>query len=496
MNSESSAGIRKGAILDGKYRVERIIGAGGMGEVYEATHTLIGRTVAIKTLHASFVQNESVLQRFQREAQLAGSIGHDNICEVTDVGTTEDGSPYLVMPLLRGAALAEIITAKPRLSIARLIDIVCQTLSALEAAHKAQIVHRDLKPDNIFITKIGDRDDFVKLLDFGISKVLDQDSVLSLTRTGTVLGTPYYMSPEQAKGSKDVDSRGDIYAIGVILYEALTGTRPFDGDSYNEVMFKIIAEPFPPPRTIDSKIPQALEQVVLTAMARDPADRYTSAEEMRTALAASVSDAHPASIHQAEAATLPAESDRVNRAPTAATDTATPLATESTTGTQWKQPARSKPVLAVAIASIVVIVAGISALAAFILMRNDPAGQRSTVPLSTPAAAPASLPTVQTPPVAVEPAPPVQPTAQVSGPAKESSDEPATASEPESATKKKKKKRRKKSRSVAAKEEKPRVIITAPPEPKAPPQPAKKEEKKKGVVKGRFGTNIVSDYED
>ncbi len=491
MNSENSAGIGKGTILDGKYRVERIIGAGGMGEVYEATHTLIGRTVAIKTLHASFVQNESVLQRFQREAQLAGSIGHDNICEVTDVGTTEDGSPYLVMPLLRGAALADIISAKQRLPIARLIDIVCQTLSALEAAHKAQIVHRDLKPDNIFITKIGDRDDFVKLLDFGISKVLDQDSVLSLTRTGTVLGTPYYMSPEQAKGSKDVDSRGDIYAIGVILYEALTGTRPFDGDSYNEVMFKIIAEPYPPPRTVDSSIPQALEQVVLTAMARDPADRYTSAEEMRAALTASASDAP---THQAAAATTPAESGGVNRAPTAATNTATPLATESTTGTQWRPAAKSKPVLAVAIASIVIIIAGVSALAAFILMGDDPLSQRSTVPLSTPAAAPSSLPTVQTPPVAAEPAPPVQPVVQVSEPAKESSDEPTTVSESE--TKKKKKKRRKKSRSVAAKEEKPRVIITAPPEPKAPPEPEKKEEKKNGGVKGRFGTNIVSDYED
>ena len=273
-----------GTIIDGKYELEHPIGVGGMGAVYFAIQKDLGRRVAIKLLHPHFRSNADVIERFHREARLAASIGHDNICEVTDFGTHTDGSPFLVMPVLKGASLADVLREE-KLDINRTCDIMRQVLSALDAAHIAGVVHRDLKPDNIFISQMGDRKDFVKLLDFGISKVMESGLGTELTRTGTVMGTPVYMAPEQARGEKKVDHRLDIYAAGVIMYEALTGKRPHDGESYNEIVFKIIAEPFPPPRSLNPQIPKKLEKVVVKAMAKNPADRFSGAKEMGEAIA-------------------------------------------------------------------------------------------------------------------------------------------------------------------------------------------------------------------
>jgi serine/threonine protein kinase len=284
VDNNEDIGIGIGIVLEGKYRVDHVVGEGGMGTIYGATHLKLKRKVAIKTLHSHFVSNENVTARFFREAQLAASIGHDNICEVTDIGTLKNGSNYLVMPLLEGCSLGNLINQDIEIPISKLVDIICQTLSALEAAHNAHIVHRDLKPDNIFVTKVGDRQDFVKLLDFGISKILDQDSFTELTKTGTVLGTSRYMSPEQARGAKDIDHRADIYAIGVILYKALTKKCPFEGDSYNEILYKILVDSFQPPRSINKFVPPAVEKVILKAMSRHPKDRYQNASEMRIAL--------------------------------------------------------------------------------------------------------------------------------------------------------------------------------------------------------------------
>ncbi len=282
-------------MIDGKYEIGRVIGSGGMGTVYEATRMGLDRKVALKLLHGKYAKSAKIVKRFHQEARLAGSISHDNICRVTDHGSAEDGAPYLVMPLLTGQSLAKWVESGEKPSQMQIIDVACQTLLALEAAHKEKIVHRDLKPDNIFVTKIGDRDDFVKLLDFGISKVLEQESVSNLTSTGMVLGTAYYLAPEQARGAKHIDHRVDIYAMGVILYEVLTGTRPFEGETYNEVMFKIAGEPFKTPRSLNPSISPAVEQVIIKAMAIDPADRYASALEMCHALEkAAVSSLPPA----------------------------------------------------------------------------------------------------------------------------------------------------------------------------------------------------------
>ncbi len=189
-----------GLVLKGKYEISRLIGEGGMGAVYEAHHKLIGRKVAIKFLHAEYATNPQAIQRFIQEAQIAGSLGHENICEVTDIGRTDDGAPYMLMPMLEGQSLGDAMNDEEGLlSTKRVSDIAYQALTGLQRAHDAGIVHRDLKPDNIFLTRMGDREDFVKILDFGISKIVSgtMPGVSGgLTTTGMVLGTPYYMAPE------------------------------------------------------------------------------------------------------------------------------------------------------------------------------------------------------------------------------------------------------------------------------------------------------------
>ncbi len=269
---------RLNTVLDGKYRLENVVGAGGMGAVYQATHLALHRKVAIKLLHANYATDRRAISRFNQEARAAASIGHDNICEVTDVGLQENGSPYLVMPLLEGCPLSKLMR-REALFLDRQVDILCQTLAALDAAHKAHIVHRDLKPDNIFVTQMGDREDFVKLLDFGISKMLDSETITGATDTQSVIGTPHYMAPEQA-GGKRVDHRADIYAAGVILYELLVGKVPFDGRSHADVIYHIFTAPFPPPRSVKPSVSPYVEAVVLKAMSRDPMQRFESAEAM------------------------------------------------------------------------------------------------------------------------------------------------------------------------------------------------------------------------
>ncbi|MBN1774465.1 MAG: serine/threonine protein kinase [Deltaproteobacteria bacterium] len=214
-------------------------------------------------------------------------IGHDNICEVFDFGSDENGLPFFVMPLLRGAALSAVIQESGPFPPRRALDIAKQVLAALVAAHAAGIVHRDLKPDNVFLTTVGDRKDFAKVLDFGISKVMRTPTGAgNLTRTGSVLGTPNYMAPEQARGAKDVDHRVDIYAVGVILYEMLTAHRPFGGETFNEILWNIWNDPVVPLRAHRPEIPREVEDLVLRAMSRDRDKRHPTAETLRRDIAA------------------------------------------------------------------------------------------------------------------------------------------------------------------------------------------------------------------
>jgi serine/threonine-protein kinase len=276
--------LQPGEIIDGKYRIVRLVGEGGMGAVYQGENTRIKRTVAIKVLHAAVAEKEDVVQRFEREAQAAGRIGSEHIVEVLDLGNLPSGERYMVMEFLDGQDLTIRIKSKKRLSPLEIVPIAVQVLEGLAAAHDAGIIHRDLKPDNIFIlgSKAG-RKDFVKLLDFGVSKFSALDAEMSMTRTGAVMGTPYYMSPEQAKGNK-IDQRSDIYSMGVVLYQAVTGRVPFNAGSFNELLFKIALEtPEPLPKLVPG-MPAAFVHIIERAMHREPSQRFTSAHEFRSAL--------------------------------------------------------------------------------------------------------------------------------------------------------------------------------------------------------------------
>jgi serine/threonine-protein kinase len=225
--------------------------------------------------------------RFEREAQAAGRIGSDHILEVLDLGSLEDGSRYMVMEFLDGEPLSARIESLGKLTPRQVSELMRQALRGLQAAHDAGIIHRDLKPDNIFVVKEkAGQKDYVKIIDFGISKFNVLGSDMNMTRTGAVMGTPYYMSPEQAKGSSQVDPRSDVYAIGVIMYEALTGRVPFDGDTFNELMFKIVLSEPPPLAEVQPDIDPTFATIVNRAMARELGDRFSSAAELMHALEA------------------------------------------------------------------------------------------------------------------------------------------------------------------------------------------------------------------
>ena len=263
------------------YELVRLIGSGGMGEVYEAKHTLIGRRCAIKVLHQVLEANEEILTRMIREAQAASAIGHPNIIEVYDFRQAPGGSYYMVMELLEGASLEDVLDECDVLEPAGAFVVLSQVLSALGAAHEKGIVHRDLKPDNVFIAQNRKGGYEVKILDFGISKFTDPTGEnMKLTKTGAVMGSPYYMSPEQASGKSDLDRRTDLWACGVMLFEMLTGDVPFPGDNYNEVLANILLKDPPDVSEYRDDLPEEVKAVLNKALQRDRNERYDNAEEM------------------------------------------------------------------------------------------------------------------------------------------------------------------------------------------------------------------------
>jgi len=267
-----------GTVLGGKYRIVKKLGEGGMGVVYRSEVLELGHTVAVKLLHERFVGDETALQRFEREAQVASRLNHPNSIAILDFGTSASGSSYLVMEYLKGVSLDSVLASEP-LSVGQSIRILRQVLSVLEAAHAMSIVHRDLKPANIFLIDQGQGQNHVKVLDFGIAR-LRREKGRRVTRTGMVCGTPEYMSPEQARGF-ELDARSDLYAAGVVLYEMLSGRRPFEGLSPAEVMSAQISDApvAPSVRAPDRGIPPSLDAIVLWALSKAPEDRLPSAVE-------------------------------------------------------------------------------------------------------------------------------------------------------------------------------------------------------------------------
>jgi tRNA A-37 threonylcarbamoyl transferase component Bud32 len=275
-----------GVVLAGRYEVLRRIGEGGMGAVYEAKHALIGKRVAVKVLLEKFHAQRDFVERLLQEARLASSIGHENIVDVTDFGTTDDGRSFVVMEFLDGESLASLAMREAPLPIERSLRIARQVASALGAAHAKGIFHRDVKPENIYLVQRGDVD-FVKVVDFGISKAVkpggdEGPEAYRLTHTGLLLGTPLYMSPEQARGSEDLDHRVDIWALGVLLYECLTGEVPFRANNYLQIISQVLThEPMPPSQLRpELGIPDAVEAVVMRAMDKDRTRRYQTMAEL------------------------------------------------------------------------------------------------------------------------------------------------------------------------------------------------------------------------
>jgi serine/threonine-protein kinase len=280
---EPAKDLKIGMVLQDRYRIVRKIGEGGMGSVYEGQHTLINRRVAIKCLHTQFASNAEIVARFQNEAMAANSIRHQNIIEVTDLGRFDDGTVFMVLEFLEGRELADLIVKDGPQPLGRMVHIISQVCDALTAAHAQGIVHRDLKPENIFLIPRGEDSDFVKVLDFGIAKFREGASK-GMTRTGTTLGTPYYMAPEQAQAKRDLDGRADIYSMGVIVFHALTGQHPFDDESYPMLVVKICTEPPPPLRNYRPDLPPEFEAVVNRMLSKNPEQRYASCQEVKEAL--------------------------------------------------------------------------------------------------------------------------------------------------------------------------------------------------------------------
>ena len=280
--------FRAGAILCGKYRIDRVVAEGGLGIVLAATHVQIGQRVAIKYLKPSAAAQKAVVDRFIREAQLASQITSDHVVRVHDVGTLDDGGPYMVMEYLEGVDLARVLDAGP-LPVRTAIDYVLQACDALAEAHAMGIVHRDLKPGNLFLAKRAAGSSIVKIIDFGISKMAPSRSPSGtwehVTTAGEIFGTPVYMSPEQLRSATSVDERADVWALGVVLHELLTGTMPFGGASVPQLCTSILSDP---PVRLTSARPDAsreLEAVILRCLEKDRNRRYRNVAELAQELA-------------------------------------------------------------------------------------------------------------------------------------------------------------------------------------------------------------------
>ena len=287
MHDTSSAGVKEGDVLAGKFRIERVLGAGGMGVVVAAQHLQLEEKVAIKFLLPEALENPEAVARFLREAKAAIRIKSEHVVRVSDVGTLDSGAPYMVMEYLEGGDLAQWLQQRGALPIEQATEFVLQALEAIAEAHGLGIVHRDLKPANLFCSMRSDGLLSIKVLDFGISKVRSLNatgSQMAMTAAASVMGSPFYMSPEQMRSSRDVDAGTDIWALGICLYELITGVTPFGGDTISEVCVKAATSQPPPMRELRPELPPELEGVILKCLAKDRNQRFRNVAELAAAI--------------------------------------------------------------------------------------------------------------------------------------------------------------------------------------------------------------------
>lgn len=396
-----------GRVLDGKYRLDAYLSRGGMGAVYEATHVMLNRKVAVKVISPALVSSQDMVRRFQREARAVTHLNHPNIVRVHDLGQTADGSLYIAMDLIAGQSLGAIMERTGTFEPPRIVHVLSQIVSALAHAHAQGIVHRDLKPQNIMIGRDKNGQEAATLLDFGIAKTFEVDAHTQVTSTGFAVGTPHYMSPEQA-GAAPVDARSDLYSVGVILYQMLAGVVPFDDSSTPVILVKHLQETpvRPSVKRPDLLVSPQLERIAMRCLEKNPDARFQSADELLNALAGSVKarEASP---------TMPVTARRPTTIPPAATPAATPKL-------RWKSFAAVAVVVALVSAGIAAIVA--RRAASNVAPQTAPT-QQATLTDAPPQAqppAPATTATPETTPAEPSKPPPpkvVQPRPQQDSPA-------------------------------------------------------------------------------
>jgi serine/threonine-protein kinase len=397
-------GVRPGDVLAGKYRVERVVGVGGMGVVVAAHHIALDETVALKFLLPEALKSQEAVARFVREARAAVKIKSEHVARVSDVGQLENGTPYMVMEYLAGGDLGAWLKQRGPMPVETAVDFVLQACEAIADAHVLGIVHRDLKPANLFCVQRSDGQLSIKVLDFGISKLLTPGVAPGgrgheMTSTSAIVGSPMYMSPEQLQSSKGVDVRTDIWSLGVILFELLTARVPFDAEAVTELIIKIATAPAPPVRSVRPDIPAGLEQVIARSLEKDRDRRFSSVGELAVALrdfgsyGARLSVERVVGTLRAAGMLAPQEAvSDLHPASPAATARSGPMRQTVATWdghTQTSTSGRSKVVWAVlgAIAALGVAVGGVVAV-----RRTTAAGSRSVAPLAAETSAPSALP--------------------------------------------------------------------------------------------------------
>ncbi|MGA9520515.1 MAG: protein kinase [Myxococcaceae bacterium] len=401
-----------GQVLDGRYQIEEVLGQGGMGMVFRATQTSVQRPVAVKTLHPTLAAAPQFFERFRREAEVASRLRHPNIITIFDFGQTGDGTCYFVMELVEGESLKQLVKREGPLSLGRAVDIIEQAARALAHAHELGVVHRDIKPHNVMVQRLGQQD-FVKVLDFGLVKAVEQDDEQQLTSTGQVLGTPQYMPPEQA-GGEPVDYRSDLYSLGGVLYFCLTGGSPFGANTVRKALQSALFQTVPSigNRREGAPVPIAVDEFLRKALAREKEDRYQSAAEFIEHLRAALTGLRPEELAAVPTKVTPASPSREGsgsgtsaRRPPAGTVASAPrssarreqaAASNVIVDPQIRQPSSSSKAAWVAVPILL-----LGATGAWFLMRpsTEPAGTAAVAPTVT---AQAPQETVEAPPSDIE----------------------------------------------------------------------------------------------